>query len=266
VNSLTCQIAVHRAYDQLAGLLPPDERVALEEHLATCDRCADLMAQLRDTIAILQSRRRGEVPDVLRDFAAAGDGERGADLVRHLPQLYALSVALDPANADDLVQETVSRALADPTSSTSESALAATLTDLAARNTPVFESPPPPPAGEDPDADTPELFYPGFYAEAADPGAWVEPTVAWGEALVLRPDDEVVTTELYGVVDEALAELDPIDRNLVSLVDFDRVSFGQAVMELDLGRRTGRARLAHGRSAVHAALDRYIALENGDTR
>jgi AhpD family alkylhydroperoxidase len=39
-----------------------------------------------------------------------------------------------------------------------------------------------------PDADEAEIFYPDFYTDGPDAGAWVDPPVAWGEAPVLRPD------------------------------------------------------------------------------
>lgn len=258
MSPITCEIAVRRASDELLGLLPTEERVVLEEHLASCHRCSDLMDQLRTTIAVLRNRPGLEVPDVLRELVADTDDARSGELVRHLPQLYSLAVALDPAAADDLVQETISRALADPTADTSDAALAATLTGIAGRREPALESPPTPPLGDDPDADEPELFYPGFYGDAPDPGGWIDPPVAWGETRVLQPDDELVTTETYGVVDGALGELDPIDRSLLTLVDIDGVPFSQAVMVLDLARRDARQRLARARFAVRGALDQYV--------
>src|SRR5262245_66084068 len=153
VSPITCEIAVRRASDQLLGLLPADERHVLEEHLASCGQCSELMNQLRTTIAVLQTRRGVEVPDVLPALVADVDDPRSADLVRHLPQLYSLAMALDPATADDLVQETLSRALADPATDTSDAGLAATLTGLAGQREPAWEGPPTPPLGDDPDAD-----------------------------------------------------------------------------------------------------------------
>jgi DNA-directed RNA polymerase specialized sigma24 family protein len=216
------------------------------------------MDQLRSTIAVLRFRSDIDVPDVLRGLVADADDARSAELVRHLPQLYSLAAALDPATADDLVQETISRALADPTTAISDAALAATLTGLADRRQPAVESPSTPPLGDDPDADEPELFYPAFYSDAPDPGAWIDPPVAWGDSRVLQPDDDVVTAELYSVVDTALGELDAIDRSLLTLVDIDGVPFGRAAMALDLARSEARSRLARARFAVRAELDRYI--------
>lgn len=162
------------------------------------------------------------------------------------------AVALDPATADDLVQETISRAHADPTADTSDAALAATLTGLAGRRQQDLESSPTPPFGDDPDAYEPEAFYPDFYSDAPDPGGWIDPPVAWGETRVLPSDDELVTTETYGVVDGALGQLDPIDRSLLTVVDIDGVPFSQAVMVLDLARRDARKRLAGASFAVRS--------------
>jgi DNA-directed RNA polymerase specialized sigma24 family protein len=258
VSPITCEIAVRRASDQLLGLLPAADRIALEEHLASCNQCSELMDQLRTTIAVLRNRPGLDVPDVLGDLVADADDPRGVDLVRHLPQLYSLAVALDPATADDLVQETVSRALADPAIDTSDAGLAATLAGLAGQRQPVWESPPTPPLGDDPDADAPELFYAGFYSDAPDPGGWIDPPVAWGEAHVLQPDQELVTTEAYGIVDDALAQLDPTDRSLLTLVDIDGVPFSQALTVLDLASRDALKRLARARFAVRGALDHYL--------
>jgi DNA-directed RNA polymerase specialized sigma24 family protein len=258
VSPITCEIAVRRASDQLAGLLPAEERIVLEQHLASCQHCSALMDQLRSTIAVLRNRPDLDVPDVLQALAADTDDAQSADLVRHLPQLYSLAVALDPTTADDLVQETISRALTDPTADTTDAALAATLTGLARRRQPALESPPTPPLGDDPDADEPELFYPAFYSDAPDPGGWIDPPVAWGDPRILQPDDDVLTTELFGVVDGTLGELDPNDRGLLTLVDIDGVPFSQAAMVLDLAPSHARKRLARARFAVRAALDQYV--------
>jgi hypothetical protein len=186
---------VHAASDQLAGLLSDAARGALEDHLAGCDSCSCLMDQLRSTVAVLGSRPEVQVPDSLRAMVADTEGERAEALTAQLPHLYALANALAANAADDLVQETLTSALADPDTDTTGSGLAAALTRLAAERGPEFESPAVPTAGSDPDADEAELFYPDFYTDGPDAGAWVDPPVAWGEARVLRPDDDLVTTE-----------------------------------------------------------------------
>ena len=258
MNPLTCRAAVHAASDQLAGLLSDAERGALEHHLAGCDSCSCLMDQLRSTVAVLGSRPEVQVPDSLRAMVAHTEGGRAEALTAQLPHLYALANVLDANAADDLVQETLTSALADPDTDATGSGLAATLTRLAAEGRPDVDSPAVPTAGSDPDADEAELFFPDFYTDGPDAGAWVDSPVAWGEARVLRPEDDLVTTETYGVVDAALAELDPIDVGLVTLVDIEGAPFSRAVRELDLPSGEARERLARARFAVRAALDRYL--------
>ena len=258
MNPITCQAAVHAASDHLAGLLSDAERSALEDHLARCDGCSNFMDQLRSTVAVLGARPAVPLPDSLRSMVAHPEGDRVEALTAQLPHLYALAKALDANAADDLVQETLASALADPEADTTGSVLAAALERLAAERGPDVESPAIPTAGSDPDADEAELFYPDFYTDGPDAGAWVDPPVAWGEARVLRPDDDVVTAELYRAVDAALAELDPLDADLVYLVDIEGASISRAVLELGLPAGDASYRLARARLAVRAALDRYL--------
>lgn len=238
MTALTCQTAVHAASDQLAGLLSDAERGPLEVHLADCDGCSCLMDQLRTTLAVMRSR--GEL------------------LASQLPRLYAIANAVDADTADDLVQETLTSALAGPDVDTTGSGLAAALTRLAAERGPEFVSPVAPTPGNDPDADEAELFYPDFYTDGPDAGAWVDPPVAWGGARVLGPADGLVTTEAYGIVDTALAELGRIDAALVSLVDIEGMRFDQAALELGLPSGEARERLARARFTVRAVLDQYL--------
>ncbi len=111
--------------------------------------------------------------------------------------------------------------------------------------------------GSDPDADEAELFHPDFCTDGADAGAWVDPPVAWREARVLRAEDDLGTTETYGAVDPALAELDPIDVGLV-IRRRRRGAIQPGLLELDLPSGEVRKRLARARFAVRAALDRDL--------
>ena len=69
---------------------------------------------------------------------------------------------------------------------------------------------------------------------------------------------EVQVSDHVDAVDAALAELDPLDAGLVTLIDIDGAPFSQAVLELDLPSGEARDRLARARFAVRAALDRYL--------
>ncbi|MGH9230441.1 MAG: zf-HC2 domain-containing protein [Acidimicrobiales bacterium] len=284
MSPLTCQAAVRAASDQLAGQLSDAERGALEEHLGGCDSCSCLMDQLYSTIAILRSRPEVQVPDWLAAMVAHTGRGRAEALTAQLPHLYALANALDADAADDLVQETLTSALADadaaddlvqetltsaladPDADTTGAGLAGALTRLAVDRGPEVQSPAVPTPGSDPDADEPELFYPGLYADAPDAGAWVDQPVAWGEARVLGPEDDLVTTETYAAVDAGLADLDPIDAGLVTLVDIEGAPLNRAALELDLSSAEARERLARARFAVRAALDRYLRSSTPTTR
>src|SRR5918996_1606148 len=131
VEPLTCQAAVHAASDQLAGLLSDAERGALEDHLAGCDDCSCLMDQLRTTVAVLASRPGVQVPESLRVILANAEGGRAEALTAQLPHLYAVARALDANAADDLVQETLTSALADPDADTTASGLVSALMGFA---------------------------------------------------------------------------------------------------------------------------------------
>ena len=82
MSPITCEIAVRRASDRLAGLLPAEEPIVLEQHLATCQHCSALMDQLRSTIAVLRNRPGLDVPDVLQELVADADDARSVDLLR----------------------------------------------------------------------------------------------------------------------------------------------------------------------------------------
>jgi DNA-directed RNA polymerase specialized sigma24 family protein len=75
---------------------------------------------------------------------------------------------------------------------------------------------------------------------------------------VLGPEDDLVTTETYAAVDAALADLDPIDAGLVTLVDVEGAPLNRAVLELDLPSGEAGERLTRARLAVRAALDRHL--------
>ena len=184
--------------------------------------------------------------------------DRAEAITVQLPHLYALATALDAAADDDIVQETITTALADPDVDTSYSGLAAVLERVAAARRPEVESPVAAVPGSDPDADAAELFYPDFYTEGPDAGGWVDASVFWGAMQVLRPDDVAAASELHEVADAALAEQDPLDVALLTLVDLEGAPFALAVLELDLSSTEARKRLARARRAVRAALGPYL--------
>lgn len=259
MSHLTCEIAVRRASDHLSGLLTDEEAAELDGHLTDCEHCSCLLDQLRETVAVLGSRPGVEVPDTVRALVEA-TGDRGDALAGQLPRLYASARAIDDARADDLVQETIRRTLEDPTAAIDPVGLAATLARLATESSPqtTGATVPEPGTDPDPDADEAELFYPDFYTDGPDAGAWVDPVVAWGHVRVPSPGDDASFTELDGAVDAALARLDPLDRGLLTLVDIERAPDSRAALEFELSTTQARKRLGNARFAVRAALDRHI--------
>ena len=72
-----------------------------------------------------------QVPDWLAAMVAHTGGGRAEALTAQLPHLYALANALDADAADDLVQETLTSALADSDADATGAGLAGALTRLA---------------------------------------------------------------------------------------------------------------------------------------
>lgn len=111
----------------------------------------------------------------------------------------------------------------------------------------------------DPDADAGELFYPHFYVDGPDPGAWVQSPNSWPSGpRVLSPEEDLTTTELYGVVDTAIAQLDADGAQLLALVDMDGLDSSVAAQRLGLEDSAARRTLGAARNHVRAALDDYL--------
>jgi hypothetical protein len=189
-------------------------------------------------------------------MVAHAEGGRAKALIAELPQLYALANALDANAADDLVQETLTSALADPGTDTTGSGLAAALTRLAAEVGPDVESPAVPTQ-----AVIPMPTRPGSSTPASIPTALMPArgsTRRWRGARrgcsVLR----TISSRPRPTASWTPRSPSPIDVGLVTLVDIEGAPFSRAVLELDLPSGEARERLAQGRFAVRAALDRYV--------
>ena len=66
---MTCEQVTQFLIDYVSGELPPDERAALDRHLAACSACRDYLDSYRTTIAIgkraLMPRTEEQIPDSL---------------------------------------------------------------------------------------------------------------------------------------------------------------------------------------------------------
>lgn len=276
MDKFTCLDVVPRASDYLDAVLDPDEAARVTEHLDSCAGCNTYLTQLRTTIDVLGHRPGLEIPTRLREAVDGMNTEAddGRDLqsvfAEHGPRLLALARAIDPPHAEDLVQSTWVQVLqqADPTAVDLPSLLS-TLSDLADRHsdtdvetdlpredrvTEVSRMDP------DPDTDTAELFYPDLYQEGPDVGAWIDSPNSWpGAAQILTPDEDVATTELYGIVDAALDGLPSTGAELLTLVDVEGVPSELAIRSLGLDPATARRELYCARDHVRGHLDNYLA-------
>jgi DNA-directed RNA polymerase specialized sigma24 family protein len=116
--------------------------------------------------------------------------------------------------------------------------------------------------GPDPDGDTAELFYPEFYAVGPDAGRHVDAPNRWGQTNTLSPDDDVLTADLYGVVDDAIARLaDPLGQ-LVQLVDIDDVSVANAAKTLRLDENDAADALHRARVHLRGVVDSVLAVRS----
>jgi anti-sigma factor RsiW len=76
VPQLTCKELVEVITDYLEGRLPPERRLLVEEHLASCDGCQTYLEQMRATIRLtgtlgeddLEPEARARLLGVFRDW------------------------------------------------------------------------------------------------------------------------------------------------------------------------------------------------------
>ena len=66
-EDVACQQVVELLTDYLDHSLPPDERVALEQHLQTCGPCTTYLEQLRTSIRLIGRLDEKDVPDEVMD-------------------------------------------------------------------------------------------------------------------------------------------------------------------------------------------------------
>jgi RNA polymerase sigma-70 factor (ECF subfamily) len=66
-QDMPCQRVVELLDDHLEGTLSPDERAALEAHLAGCGACESYLAQLRAAIEVSSRLRAADLPEPVMD-------------------------------------------------------------------------------------------------------------------------------------------------------------------------------------------------------
>lgn len=273
---MTCSRIVSIASDYLDSVLQPEERAEVDAHLEECDACSQHLAQLRTTVKILAERPDVEVPEeVRRMLAETSTNESLADVAAqaaadHTDYLLRLARAFRPDSALDVIQSTWLRALNEGSEAFTRERLTQLLLLEQDDDDPEVQSWNAHDGGADAtvdqldaDADEAELFYPAFYGEGPDAGAWIEQPNAWpGENRILGPETDLTTTELYGVVDAALGELTSLQAAAVSLVDFENVSGEHAATTLGVEVADLRRALNEARNHVRGSLDGYLLTAN----
>jgi DNA-directed RNA polymerase specialized sigma24 family protein len=277
--AISCKQLVDRASESLDDVLDGDTKSAIGSHLDACDDCPTYLTQLRTTIGVLRDRPGIAVPADLQaaiDDAMAGLAERDAAehaASEHGEQLLATATAIDPGRADDLVQQTWVRAFDEGTDAFTLTRLVEILSDVAGdrdvsgsaevgslHDITATE------AGRDrldPDADTAALFYPDFYTDGPDAGAWIEPPNSWpADTRILSPDADVETGELYGIVDDAIGELPSFESQVITLIDIEGLLADHVALSLDRSSRAVHDALHAARNHVRGRIDTYLT--NGD--
>ena len=256
------------------GLLDEADTEVAQQHLYACPDCRLFTHQVEtvtDLVADAEPHDLPHLPDsvslLLHDIVD-GEAERPSDPSEITRLLFGLARSLAPHAAEDLVQETLLSAFEESPRGLDPLSLARDLADRAfAEPEPMVRS-----LGDyrtraenqtaelDPDADTAEFFYPDFYDIGPDAGRHIDAPNRWGQTNTLSPDDEVFTTDLYRVVDGAIARLaDPLGQ-LVQLVDINDVSLADAAYVLRLDKVDAVDALHRARIHLRGVVNEYMAV------
>ena len=112
--------------------------------------------------------------------------------------------------------------------------------------------------GGDEGRDEPAVDADRFQGRRSDtPGAWARPPVEWDS-----PEAKLASDASRQVLLEAVAELPPRQREVLTLRDIQGYSAEEARNALDLSETNQRVLLHRGRSKVRAALERHFEQEN----
>jgi RNA polymerase sigma-70 factor (ECF subfamily) len=96
-------------------------------------------------------------------------------------------------------------------------------------------------------------------AHADRPGAWSVPPRSWAQ----EPEDRLLSSEARAVIDAAIAELPPAQRQVITLRDVAGVDAAEASAILEVSDGNQRVLLHRARSRVRQALEDYLDGEAG---
>jgi DNA-directed RNA polymerase specialized sigma24 family protein len=262
-TGLACAVCVAHLAEAEFELLPETDAEVVTEHLSQCPDCRLFKEQLDTTREIIAATRAAgptadQADDVLEEAQSnLADGRNELSLAR----LYRVAAVLDVEDADELVQQTLLDAVSEGASFDSAELIRRLTRTAAGERGHLTESLNEADRGSpayDPDSETAELFYPEFYDEGPDVGRFVDSPNDWGHVFRLAPEEEVEGIELYGVTDSAIDELPDVGMRLITLVDIEGVSLGDAASGLHVSKERAAQELNSGRIHVRGAIDNYL--------
>lgn len=104
---------------------------------------------------------------------------------------------------------------------------------------------------EDSVSDSGDMISPNHFNER---GHWASPPSVWH---VDTPDSLLASTELQGVIDNALKELPPLQRTVVALRDVQGMDMDSICKILEVSESNGRVLLHRARSYIREAIDEH---------
>jgi RNA polymerase sigma-70 factor (ECF subfamily) len=87
------------------------------------------------------------------------------------------------------------------------------------------------------------------------PGHWLYPPLEWDAT----PEELALSRETRGVIDDAMAALPPLQRQVITLRDIEGWNADEVCNALGISETNGRVLLHRARSKVRAALERYLS-------
>ena len=259
------------------GLAAQHAREQLATHLTTCRDCASYVAQITTVRDLLRARRALEAigNDVTSGSLAPFESASPHDTEALRETLLGHAALLDPAQAEDLTQQTVEVGLALERADCRPRRLSelAQIMHALAEAQVRFDGGAAPAAdataaagaradlldGLDSDADEPELYYPDLYSGDALLDGWADSPNQWrGGRQILGPEEVDETREVSDLLDQVLSELPEPLGELLGLVDIAGHDLDDAAGAVGLDPGRAAAALARARNHVRGRVHAYL--------
>jgi DNA-directed RNA polymerase specialized sigma24 family protein len=261
---LACAACVEHLTHAEFGVLPEVEAAVLSEHLSACPDCrlfSDQVDETRHLVALASGSLGAGAGDVTRRDLVGDRSEVS------LGALYRVAAELQLDDPDELVQETLLRAISaghglETAGLVDELIRAADVVD--GTNTESLDDPMLRTYAHGSTGDAPALYYPDFYEDGPDAGRFVDSPNTWGRSVPLGPEDDVLTGELAAVASAAIHGLPTLERRLMTLVDVDGVAFDGAIRALGIPQDHAARALNRARIHVRAVVGDHLSAKTAE--